>query len=240
MNTFNNFNTFEKQIIDFILEHKVLSISENAFTLASGKKSHIYVNWRQVSNNFLLFDKLLHMILKFIDLNSIECDTFYGVPEGATKIALFVQYFYLQSRLQATPQNTEAVLAMGRAVAKSHGDIGDRYFIGQPKGNVVIIEDVTTTGESLIKTIEVVNQLPNANVSACLVLTDRSTASNSNSNSNSNSTSNSISFHDYLKQKNILFYSLSNIKSIIKQIDIKHNHNFLMSSILKKEMNQYV
>jgi orotate phosphoribosyltransferase len=40
---------------------------------------------------------------------------------------------------------------MGRAKPKDHGDPKDRYFVGEPGGKVVILEDVTTTGKSLIE-----------------------------------------------------------------------------------------
>ncbi len=43
---------------------------------------------------------------------------------------------------------------MGRARVKSHGDPGDRYFVGTPRGDTVVLEDVTTTGGSLLGTID--------------------------------------------------------------------------------------
>ncbi|MBF0360456.1 MAG: hypothetical protein HQK49_05555 [Oligoflexia bacterium] len=205
--------------INFIIDHKVLTVSSTPFTLASGQKSHLYINWRSVTNNFFLFDKLLKMVLEFIQLNNIHCDTFYGVPEGASKLALFVQYFYLQKKYSSEESSSLATLAMGRGVPKNHGSIADKYFIGQPIGDVIIIEDVTTTGESLIKTIEIVKELPNTKVIGCLVLTDRSHHG-------------SKSMDDYFVKNNIKLYSLSNMDKIIQKI----NSNFPK---LAEEINLY-
>ena len=43
---------------------------------------------------------------------------------------------------------------MGRAKPKAHGAPEDRFFVGKPRGKVVVIEDVTTTGGSLKATLE--------------------------------------------------------------------------------------
>jgi len=50
------------------------------------------------------------------------------------------------------------ILPMGRGKPKDHGEPKDRFFLGQPKGKVIILEDVTTTGSSLLETIDNLNQ----------------------------------------------------------------------------------
>lgn len=47
-------------------------------------------------------------------------------------------------------------MVVGRGNPKEHGDPKDKYFIGPAKENdrVIVIEDVTTTGGSLIDTIK--------------------------------------------------------------------------------------
>ena len=61
---------------------------------------------------------------------------------------------------------------MGRAQPKDHGDPKDRFFLGIPQGNVIILEDVTTTGNSLIETIERLNQI-DVSIIAAIGLTNR-------------------------------------------------------------------
>ena len=43
---------------------------------------------------------------------------------------------------------------MGRGKPKEHGAPKDKYFVGQPRGKTIIVEDVTTTGGSLLTTID--------------------------------------------------------------------------------------
>ena len=65
---------------------------------------------------------------------------------------------------------------MGRAKAKLHGDPADKYYVGAPTGNVVVLEDVVTTGQSLFNALDGLQQLDAAEtkVIGVLSLTDRS------------------------------------------------------------------
>ena len=61
---------------------------------------------------------------------------------------------------------------MGRAKPKEHGDPSDRFFVGEPTGNICVLEDVTTTGGSLIKCIHKLQQ-QNKTITAAIGLTNR-------------------------------------------------------------------
>ena len=61
---------------------------------------------------------------------------------------------------------------MGRGKPKEHGDPNDKYFLGIPRGKVVILEDTTTTGESLLDCINSLDKV-NVKIIAAIVLTDR-------------------------------------------------------------------
>ncbi|MEZ4749669.1 MAG: hypothetical protein R3B54_03285 [Bdellovibrionota bacterium] len=150
---------------DFILEEKVAGFFDKPITLKSGRQSHWYVNWRSVTNDAFLLDKLCDFILDFVESRALAVDCFYGVPEGATKTGLLAQYKW--AKRQENFAKGSHVLAMGRAKAKLHGDPKDRYFVGQPKGRTVVVEDVTTTGGSLIETMD---QLLEAGVQVVAVL----------------------------------------------------------------------
>jgi orotate phosphoribosyltransferase len=64
------------------------------------------------------------------------------------------------------------VLLMGRGAAKGHGAKKDQIFLGEPKGRVVVVEDVTTTGGSLIEAINSLKE-NDVNVVAAVGLTNR-------------------------------------------------------------------
>lgn len=151
-------NRFDQDEFDaFVLDHGVVGFFEEPITLASGRTSHFYCNWRKVSNDAYLIHELIHFVLQFVEdrIDSelmVVPDCFYGVPEGATKLGVLAQYVWANM----SPDFAEGshVLSMGRAKPKEHGAIADRYFVGMPRGNTVILEDVTTTGGSLLKTVD--------------------------------------------------------------------------------------
>ena len=68
------------------------------------------------------------------------------------------------------PRNT---LAMGSHQTKvQHGDPKDRYFVGSPQGSICILEDVTTTGGSLIECIKSLQAMGHT-ITAAIGLTNR-------------------------------------------------------------------
>jgi orotate phosphoribosyltransferase len=136
----------------FIEENNVYGFFEDAITLKSGRKSHFYANWRNVVEDVWLTDQLAEFVISFAESVGLDADTFYGVPEGATKLGVITQFKWAQ-RFENYAKGSH-VLAMGRAKPKDHGAPKDRYFVGMPRGNCVVIEDVTTTGGSLLQTLE--------------------------------------------------------------------------------------
>jgi len=160
----------QREFDQFIFDNNVIGFFKEPITLKSGRKSNWYVNWRTITEDVFLTDKLTDFIIEFTKDKGLEPDCFYGVPEGASKLAVITQYKWAK---QSEKYGTDShVLAMGRGKPKEHGIAKDRYFIGMPKGKTIILEDVTTTGGSLIDTI---NALLEANVSvlAAFGLTNR-------------------------------------------------------------------
>lgn len=162
---------FDQEAFDaFIEAHNVYGFFEKAITLKSGRLSHFYVNWRNVVEDVFLTEQLVDFVLRFVRHHNIDVDTFYGVPEGATKLGILTQFTW--ARNQSNYAEGSHVLAMGRAKPKEHGAAKDRYFVGTPRGKIVMIEDVTTTGGS---SLAAVDQLREAglDVSAVISLTNR-------------------------------------------------------------------
>lgn len=165
----NDFNTF-------ILDNNIIGFFNEPITFKSGRKGTVYVNWRIAAEDVFLIDRLSDFVLSFVkDLREngalkIAPETFYGVPEGATKLGVLTQYKW--AKMSQNFSKGSHVLAMGRAKAKDHGAARDRFFVGMPKGPIVVIEDVTTTGLSLLETIDklVEAEVP---IAAAMGLTNR-------------------------------------------------------------------
>jgi len=165
----NNFNKF-------VIDNGVIGFFEKPVVLKSGRESNWYVNWRTVSEDVFLMDQLSDHVLQYAEdlISSGQISgsdiCYYGVPEGATKLGLLVQYKYASRASRYG--NGSHVFPMGRAKPKEHGVPKDKFFVGAPKGNVIVLEDVTTTGGSLIDTVA---RLVDAGISvlACIGLTNR-------------------------------------------------------------------
>ena len=154
----------------FIIQNKVVGFFEEPLKLKSGRISYWYVNWRTLSQDVFIMDKLTDYVLSFVNYLNLDLTCFYGVPEGATKLGIIAQLKW--AKLQNDYLPYKYVLPMGRGKPKEHGDPKDKFFIGKPRGKVVILEDTTTTGGSLIDCIKNLEK-NDVNVIAAIVLTDR-------------------------------------------------------------------
>lgn len=137
---------------DFIAENGVYGFFSEAITLKSGRKSHFYANWRNVVEDVYLTERLIEFVISFVADKNISVDTFYGVPEGATKLGVLTQFTW--AKRHPDYGRGSHVLSMGRARPKDHGAPKDRYFVGMPQGRVVVLEDVTTTGGSSMRAVD--------------------------------------------------------------------------------------
>ena len=119
--------------------------------MKSGRVSYWYANCRRLADTVGAVDRTAEFLLSFLDSKGIEYDYIYGVPEGVTKLADIANY-----KRGMESGDPEQRLVMGRGNPKEHGDTKDRYFVGDVKegDRVVVVEDVTTTGGSLFKTLD--------------------------------------------------------------------------------------
>ena len=113
---------------------------------------------------------MANYVIAFAKDNGLEVDTFYGVPEGATKLGVVSQYLFAKQKEDYAKGS--AVLAMGRAKPKDHGAAKDKFFVGMPQGKTIVLEDVTTTGGSLITTLQSLKEA-GVEVSGVISLTNR-------------------------------------------------------------------
>lgn len=143
----------QEEFNQFIIERDVIGFFDKPITLKSGRTSHWYVNFRNLTQDAYLTEKLAEYVIAYVKDKEFTPDCFYGVPEGATKLAIATQLKWAsQSELYGEGSH---ILPMGRGAPKEHGNPKDRFFLGMPAGKTIILEDVTTTGGSLLKTIDV-------------------------------------------------------------------------------------
>ena len=117
-------------IADLLLKHKAIEFGD--FTLASGKKSSYYVDVKSAITN----PDLLVAIASAI-AHAHTFDVVAGVAVGGIPLAV------------ATAIITKKPYAIIRAAEKSHGK--KDVIIGTVKDtNVLLVEDVTTTGGSAL------------------------------------------------------------------------------------------
>lgn len=160
----------KREFIQFLLDNCVVCFFDEPITLKSGRKSHWYINWRTVSGDVSLIDRLADFLIAFTADMGFEPDAFYGVPEGATKIGIIATYKLAKSSGDIAPG--EYHLPMGRGGTKDHGAPEDRYFVTAPRGKVVVVEDVTTTGSSLLAALDHLKEV-GAQAIAAIGITNR-------------------------------------------------------------------
>jgi orotate phosphoribosyltransferase len=166
----------QNEFNQFLTDKNVVGFFEAPVTLKSGRQSNWYVNFRTIAEDALLLDLLSDYVVDFLSylINSGQMQSrplcLYGVPEGASKAAIIAQMKWAKS----DPNYGEGShpVPMGRAKPKEHGMPKDKFFVGAPRGQTVVLEDVTTTAGSLLKTLANLKEA-NVDVSATLGLANR-------------------------------------------------------------------
>lgn len=162
---------FDKEgFIRFALDNEIIGFTDKEKLLKSGRLSRWYANWRTPAEDVFLTDILSDYVISFTKSLGHSPDLFLGVPEGATKLAIITQYKW--AHMTDNYCQGSHRLSMGRGKPKEHGDPKDRFFVGEPKGNIVLLEDVTTTGGSLLAYIDFVKEA-GANILAAYGLMTR-------------------------------------------------------------------
>ena len=204
----------------FIFKNKIIGFFEEPIKLKSGRLSYWYVNWRNISEDVFLLDKLCDYLLFFINFLNLSLDCFYGVSEGATKLGIITQYKW--AKKQEKYDSGSFRLSMGRGRPKEHGDPKDRYFLGQPQGKVIILEDVITTGESLIDNIKKLKEL-NIDIIAVIVLTNRNELRNDGK-----------SVEEVIRKEGVKFYAMSNATDLLPNLKPNKEISLKIEAYFKK------
>lgn len=146
---------YKDQLMKLLKENDVIKFGD--FTLSSGKKSDYYVDMKKAITEPEILECAAYLITEKID-DSI--DKIAGPALGAVPIAT------------ATSLISKKPMLMIRKEKKSYGT--SKQIEGQlnENDNVIIVEDVTTTGGSLLKAIDVIED-NGGNIVKAFVIVDR-------------------------------------------------------------------
>ncbi|MCH9658657.1 orotate phosphoribosyltransferase [archaeon] len=151
---------FVKEFAIFLYKKEIIKFGD--FTLASGKKSPYYVDLRLVPSHPIEFRKMVkyleNEIVRDIGLNSF--DSIVSVPTGGLVIA------------SALAIETVKPLIYVRSKPKDYGT--SKSVEGQIHDGmkVVMIDDVATTGGSVVKAIKSLKEV-NVSIKDAYVIVDR-------------------------------------------------------------------
>jgi len=215
----------KEDFYQFIMDNDVIGIFDKPIKLKSGRLSYFYVNWRNVSSDVNLIDKLTDYVILFIEELKLKIDCIIGVPEGATKLGILTQYKL--AKRQKDFKSKKYILPMARGKIKKHGDPKDKAYIGVPQGNIVILEDVTTTGESLLKLINQLLEL-NVKIIATISLTNRNEIRPDGKN-----------IEEILKENEISYYAMSNALDLLPKVYEKYNIDASIARKVEKYFEKY-
>ncbi|MFH2106236.1 MAG: hypothetical protein ABII22_03170 [Candidatus Micrarchaeota archaeon] len=210
----------------FVIENKIVGFFKEPIKLKSGRMSNWYVNWRNASEDAYLLDKLTDFVIAFTnDLGLAKPDCFYGVPEGASKLGVITQYKFAKS--SSNLSKGSHVIPMGRGKPKEHGAPKDKYFVGEPRGKVIILEDVTTTGSSLLTTIDQLKEL-GVEIVAAFGLTNRMELRDDRK-----------GVQQAIKEKGVNYYSLSNALDLLPTIYKNENPGEAIGKAIEEEFEKW-
>jgi len=153
---------YQRRFIEFALEHEVLKFG--SFTLKSGRTSPYFFNAGGFNTGARL-DALGGFYADAIAQSQVAFDVllgpaYKGIPlAAATAVKL------------ATEHGLDVPWCFNRKEVKDHGEGG--LFVGaEPKGRLLVIDDVITAGTAIREVIELVANLA-AEVAAVMVAVDR-------------------------------------------------------------------
>ncbi|MFH1276385.1 MAG: orotidine-5'-phosphate decarboxylase [Candidatus Woesearchaeota archaeon] len=210
---------------EFVLTNNLVGFKDPPLVLKSGRVSLWYANWRNVVEDSYRTNQLVDFVLAFTRKLGLEPDCFYGVPEGATKLGLLTQAKWAaQSPSYGSGSH---VLPMGRAKPKEHGDPKDRFFVGTPQGKTIVMEDVTTTGGSLLTTLANLQE-SGIEVIAALGLTNRNERRDDGR-----------TVAEAVASLGVPYFALSNAIDLLPQVFLQQNPGFRIGRAVENYFKQY-
>jgi len=184
---------------EILVETRAISFGD--FILTSGKKSPFYIDMRIIPSFPKLFDEVCDMYVKMIRSEVVEIDRIAGVPTAGLPFATLVSH------------KLGLPLIYVRKEKKAHGKGRMVEGILHKGENVLIIDDLVTTGGSLINSISNVREVGGI-VEDVVVFLDREQGGREN-----------------LKNIGVKLHSILNIMELIEYL---HKQNILNEEMYLK------
>ncbi len=196
---------FVKEFSTFLHENKIIRFGD--FTLASGKKSSYYVDLRLVPSYPHQFRKMVKFLQNEIikDIGLDKFDSIVSVPTGGLVIA------------SALAIETVKPLIYVRSKPKDYGtskSVEGKIWEGM---KVVMIDDVATTGGSVVNGIKSLKEAKIKVDDAYVIVNRMEGADNA------------------LKEQGVTMHSITNVMDITKSL---HEQNLVGDDILQKVQEQ--
>ncbi|QYA34075.1 orotate phosphoribosyltransferase (plasmid) [Macrococcus psychrotolerans] len=184
---------------EYIVNNEIIKFGD--FTLKSGRKSPYFFNFGSFHNGMRLWD-LGEFYADYIYENKIEFDVIFGSAYKGIPIALATT-FVLNKKYK---MNIDYVF--NRKEEKSYGDNGK--FIGAEikSRKVLALDDVLTSGKTVLETIEMIREA-NGELVGYLVALDRQ---------ENGIDSNILASHFISQKYNLNIYSISSIRDVIDSL----------------------
>lgn len=215
---------------NFLVDNGVVEFRKRKVKLSSGRRSNLYLNARKLMDDVVTFNKLMNFVQHFLYDKKLNPDYFLGVPEGMTKLGLIMTYVKAESEilsdhsiLSGENPSKKYPLPMARGKIKKHGSKRDRYFLGSLDGKVVVLEDVLTSGDSVIKLLKNLRD-NNAEIEAVVGLVDRLELGKDG-----------LSVAEKMEKEDVTYHSMTDVKTLLPLAYEKLNP----SNDLVRKINRY-
>jgi orotate phosphoribosyltransferase len=214
----------QKEFNELVLRSGIIGFYDKPVEIKRGMFSNWYINWRALASDAFMLDKVSDYIIDFISYTGLKPRCIYGVPDGATKWAVISQLKWAKSMPDFT--KGKYPVPMGRSKPKEHGMPKDRFFVGEPKGPTLVIEDVTVMGESLINVVNMLKSM-HVKVIGTIALTDRNEKSVYGK-----------SVKDTLASMGIKYYAMSNALEMLPEASRRGKASTAVRKSIGKEFDQ--
>jgi orotate phosphoribosyltransferase len=205
---------------------KKTTLLEDKRLVISGRGTYFHSDWRSVLNDLFEMNTLINYILAFTNDKHLKPDCFYGVPENGSALAILTQNEWARRSPDYSPGSHR--LPVGRKQTKNHGEAKDRYFVCEPKGKTILLEDTVTLEMPLLRELDKLEQMRDVEIIATLSLFNRQ-----------QKTPDDISIEQLIHGRGYKHYSMSYASKVLPIVFRQIGKPEKIKKLLEKEFQKY-